>query len=1239
MIKERLVRTSLLIALILTVTCLSFGQGTTSRVTGVVTDSSGAAVPGAAVTLKNSATGTSLTTETADNGQYTFDLVQAGVYNLTIEKTGFKKFVSTGNTAYINQPTTINVALEIGDVSATVTVVGAAEPVQTSTSGNVGSTVEQRTLESLPIVGTRGRNPLDLLNFQPGVVAGGNAGGLVNVHGSRDRAFNYTLDGIDINESTFGGSNTTPLKPNPESIQEFQIVTSNPTAELGRSSGAQVTLVTRSGTNQFHGNLFEFYQTPRFNAKSYSETINKQAKGQFVQHIYGGSIGGPVPNFGLGEGNDFKLLRNKLFFFVNMQYLRAVDALSVTRTVYTESARAGLYRWVAGRQNGAAGTSTASVNAAGAPIFPTCTGTPPTNVPCIASYNGATSAPVAFDPVLRSYINAMPLPNNFATGDGLNTAGFTWSAPGREKYLDFVTKIDYTLNQKNAFYVRYGYGDQTSPSDAINLGRPIYPGTPNIVNTYRTPRNLAANWRFSPTSRLTNEFIYGLSKYGFKFDTPEPDPVYAFSFINVSNSNLNDSYNARFVKTHQIVDNITFDMSPHTIKAGVNFRLTRHLDDRYSVAGSTIEGKVTFSTTAAPYTGYNLPLVFNTTTNPTGINSNDLTRLQATLADLIGRVGTISRAFVSDPSNPSAFAPGGARWLNSAHYDEYDSYIQDNWKMRSNLTLDLGMRWEIKMSPRVDGRPILVPDQPVKVGAAPSNTLKWTEGKLFGNEYGLFLPSIGFAWDPFNSGKTSIRANYRLATDRYPTFLFGSSIFQGTPGNNVSSSNSAFGQAGGLFSNYAAPFAALVPTITPAAARQPPALSSNTLSVVDPELSYPKVHSFMVSFQREITKNNVFEFNYIRKNARNLSGGYNINQVNLSATDPRCPGQTFLDAFKLAQDPAVSSVCLIPFLMGTNNVPGTLASFRTTFSTDLASNNVATVAQTLARRTGTTALTANAFSPFFFMPFPQFAGGLNVFDSNDYSNYNGFEFIFKRRITSGLGFQMAYTWSVSKDNRSFDPTQTTVSTGNVQSASSTPFDVNNRDLNYTWSDFDRRHVFQSTWVYELPFGQGRSFKTGNKVLDYVIGGWQVAGTLIWQSGRPFTVYAGFNTFTNIVQSTADCNGCPRNLGQLVLETGRNFWFDGAARARFSLPAAGKNGNTGRNYFITPGYFQPDASLVRKFRLNERFSFDLRVDAKNLLNHPNFDLPTATINNSIFGRINDSVTNTARKIQWSGKLNF
>jgi len=1235
----------------------SLGQGTTSRVTGVVTDNTGAAVSGATVTLTNEGTNISITTQTSESGVYTFDLIQIGTYQVSVEKPGFKKFVSKGNTVNINQPATVSARLEVGDVSAVVNVENAAEVVQTSSSGNIGSTVEQRTLESLPIVGLRGRNPLDLLNFQPGVVTGGNTGGAVNVNGSRDRAFNFTLDGIDINESTAGGSNFTPLRTNPDSLQEFQIVTSNFTAELGRSSGAQVTLVTRSGTNHFHGNIFEFYQTPRFNAKSYPITIAGLPKDQFVQHIFGGSFGGPLPNFGLGE-DGFKLLKNKAFFFVNLQMLRAYDTALVTRTVYTQAARNGLFRYVVGRANSPAGTSTAAVDASGNPTLPACSGTVTTL--CISSYNIAT-APGGIDPVLQGLINGMPLPNNFTTGDGLNTAGFNFASPQHEKQYDFTTKFDYTFNPQHSFYVRWAQGNQNSLGDSGNGGRPVFPGSPNFVDTFRTPKNLAVNWRWSPTPNVTNEFIYGWSKFFFSFLTPHPDPLYSFAFLNPSTPNTNFSYNARGVTANQWVDNLTYVRGSHTIKTGINFRFYDHKDDRSNVAGAAIEPTVTFSganvTSSAPF---NIPAA-----GSTSINNTDRNRLINTIADLVGLVGNVSQAFVTDASNPSVFAPAGTRWLNEATYSELDFYGQDNWRLRSNLVVDLGLRWEVRLNPSVNGRPILVPNQPVKLGAPATNTLRWVEGDLFGNDLGKIEPSIGFAWDPFKSGKTSIRANYRMASDRMATFLFGSSIFQSTPGNNTGVTNSTFGQGGGLYRNVGAVITNLVPTQTPDQLRQPPAFSTNSLSVVDPDLQFPQIHEWSGGFQREVWKHNVVEVNYIGKHGVHLLGGYNANQANILASVPGI-NETFLEAFnRIREDIRVNGTTatyfspLINRIMTGNasNNGGTLR-FRALNATPLAqgagSGGIGTAALTTSQRTCQAAevtagvctnaqlnqrlLDLSGFSTLL-QPYPQFTGGFNVFDSSDYSWYHGLQFIFRRRITNGLGFQVAYTFSKSKDNRSWDPSLSTVSTGSVQSASSTPQNNADRSLNYTWSDFDRRHAFQGTYVWELPFGKGKWVETGNKVADYILGDWQLSGTVLWTSGRPFTVYSGANTYSSVVQSTANCNGCSRDAGSLILETGRNFWFDSATRALFSTPDPGTLGNTGRNFFIAPVYFQTDASILKKFRLTERMSFDFRLDVKNLTNTPSFDNPTAVITSTIFGRINDSVTNAARRMQVSGKLNF
>jgi hypothetical protein len=652
--------------------------------------------------------------------------------------------------------------------------------------------------------------------------------------------------------------------------------------------------------------------------------------------------------------------------------------------------------------------------------------------------------------------------------------------------------------------------------------------------------------------------------------------------------------------------------------------LARALDDRSGVAGTQIEPNVRFNPPTASLAAFTLP--------STGINSDDLTRLRGTVNDLLGRIGTYNQAFVSDPANPSQFAPAGTRWDFSADYPEYDFYAQDTWKLLPNLTVDLGLRWELKLTPKSNGRPILAPDKPFTIGSAPTNNLRFVERNIFENDLNNVSPSVGFAWDPLKDGKTSIRANYRLSYDKFATFLFSSSIFQSTPGNTFLGENPAFSAAGNLIR---AGLISLAPTQTPDALRTPAAFGTGSITVVDPDLVFPEIHQFALSFQRD-------------KRGQHLIGGYNANQANILATDSRCGSQTFLAAFIQAQDAARANDpnCLASLLVG-GTATGNSVAFRgsSQFATQLGptQNAVADVARVLGLRTGTTSLTANGFDQYFFQKYPQYLGGLFVIDSNDISRYNSLEFILKRRFNQGVSLQVGYTFSRSKDTRSFDPVFTTVSTGSSQAAGSTPFDINNRDLNFAPSDFDRRHSLQATYVYELPFGRGRTFGSDiPKVLDYIVGGWQLAGNVLWTAGSPFTVYSGRNTFSNVVQSTANCNGCTRNIGQLAQEGSpgtTNFWFDTATRGLFSTPPAGENGNTGRNFFIKPNYFQTDLAVSKKFRITERFNLDLRIDAKNLLNNPSFDNPTAVVTSTIFGRIRDSVISGSRKMQISAKLNF
>src|SRR5262245_3819508 len=302
-------RSLLVCACALALASAAAAQGTTSRVLGTVTDQTGGVVPGATVTLTNDSTGISFNTVTSAAGTYTFEAIQVGAYTITVELQGFKKFVAPGNAVNISEPTTVNARLQPGGVTEEVEVRAAAPIVQTSTSGNIGTTFEQRTIESLPIIGGRGRNPLDLVLTQPGVVSGANTGGGVHVNGARDRSWNYTLDGIDNNESSAGGSNFAPLRTNPDAIAEFRVLTGNQTAEFGRNSGGQVTMVTRSGSNTFSGTAYYFDRRPGYNANEWENNLQGVSKSNFTQKIPGFSLGGPIR-------------QNNTFFFVNSQWLR-----------------------------------------------------------------------------------------------------------------------------------------------------------------------------------------------------------------------------------------------------------------------------------------------------------------------------------------------------------------------------------------------------------------------------------------------------------------------------------------------------------------------------------------------------------------------------------------------------------------------------------------------------------------------------------------------------------------------------------------------------------------------------------------------------------------------------------------------------------------------------------------------------------------------------------------------------
>src|SRR3989454_11282794 len=431
-------------------------QTGTSNITGTVRDTNGAVVAGATVTAKNEATGVTSTQTTTESGLYSFASLPVGNYTITVEKQGFKTLQKTSNPLEVGTPLTVDGALEVGQVSETVTVTGGNEHLQTA-NATIGNVVEQKAIEALPL---NGRNPLTLLLLEPGVVqrSAGGAGSGVHVNGARDRAYNVTIDGIEANESSVPNPVSNLYRINPDNVQEFKVTTNNATAEEGRNSGASISIATRSGTSEFHGTGFIFFRNEALNSNDWYANAQKGPKPLIRMGQYGFEMGGPIK-------------KNKTFFFGSYQQSRIDFTQPIDQTfgipiVYTPEARSGVFRYFlpdptcvpatgAGNCLRIGGTiisrnSTLLVNPnTGAYVtgVHNCVGAE-TN--CIRSYDtrpgaGNNSAPKPLDSAVAMHLQAYPLPNNFGSGYGLNAATFLWKPPTAVGGTNYSARIDHNV--------------------------------------------------------------------------------------------------------------------------------------------------------------------------------------------------------------------------------------------------------------------------------------------------------------------------------------------------------------------------------------------------------------------------------------------------------------------------------------------------------------------------------------------------------------------------------------------------------------------------------------------------------------------------------------------------------------------------------------------------------------------------------------------------------------------------
>ncbi|MDQ2898559.1 MAG: TonB-dependent receptor [Acidobacteriota bacterium] len=1185
-----------------------FGQNGLSRISGTITDASGAVVAGANVTATNEATGVKYTQKTTAAGLYSFPSLPVGAYTVSVETPGFKTSSRTNNVLEVNTPLAIDLTLEVGSAAETVSVAATAEALQTN-NATIGDVITQKAIQDLPL---NGRNPLTLITLEPGVVqrSAGGAGSGIHVNGSRDRAYNVTIDGIEANESTVPNPVSNLYRLNPDNVEEYKVTTNNATPEEGRNSGASTAIATRSGTNQIHGVAFEFLRNTDLNANDFFANAQGTPKPDIKLHQFGFEVGGPI-------------IKNKTFFFGGWQQQQAKFTQPVDQTlgnipvVYTPEALAGNFRYFVPDPNNAfvlngqkiTRTVPQLVNGASGALQPgvrNCGSPSDTN--CIGSYNIFANDPrrIGLDPKIGALLKSLPHPNVYTNGDGLNTAGYEWNPPTQQNGPAYTARIDHTFNERNNLFVRYLQSTlNTLDGDPLN-GRPqVYPGFPPEGEVFRHTKNLAVSYRrvFSP--RVVNEFTAGFARFVFLFTQGEANPAFPdvppYSFNFATSPYTNTPHSARAITTPQFLDNLNIVKGSHVVRTGLNVRFYEHNDQRGQPGGINVTPSLNFSATTRPPTGFTLP---------TRIDPTDVNNLNGTINELLGIPARLSQVFLGDLKSdtflPFRTGKSVSLWDQGTRLKQYDFYLQDEWRIRQNLVLNYGARWEINTAPSEAAGRVYVPNNPVDGSQGPVSFVKadrWFQN----NNIGAIGPRVGIAWSPRNSQKTVIRAGYGIAFDPVSSFQV-TAVAGRVPGLTTSCSatvgvSTTPGCAGvpDIRIGEGFPLELAPPTTKPSSFLTLPAVTLNnapSLAVFDPNLKLPTVHEWNLTVQHELPGSVVIQAGYIGRRGTRLFRAYDINQIN---ADPILPSFLALqqnNAKGCNPDgtgcPAGVTPQAVP-LLAQGIVTSSFVNTSTTKS-DLQLN----AAGNFAGRIEQTTLSAH------LRPNQQF-GTITYLDSGGDSYYHSFQFTARKRFSSGLLMGLAYTFGKSIDDQSVDPVGASSGGGLSTTNSRTPTDIRDWRNERARSDFDRTHVLTTNFVYDLPFGRGKSFAANApRAVNQIIGGWSLNGIYIFMTGEPFSVRSGVRTSNFSHESRADIVGAKPQTGLYEVPP-----FHGPLEFKdasgFAVPSPGGDG-AGRNIFVASNYNNVDLSLGKRFNFTERIHLQFRAEAFNALNHVNFDNP-------------------------------
>ena len=1207
-----------------------FAQSGGTTIRGTVRDPNGNVVAGATVTITDPAKNFTRTQTTNQEGGYVFTAVPPGTYKLDVTAPGFKTASASGLVALVDTPTVRDVQLEIGQVSETVDVTSAAEAAINTSDASLGNSFERKRIVELPL---NANNVVGLLSLQPGVTRSG------FVNGGRADQSNITLDGVDVNEQQDGLDVITDeafasvLRVTRDSLQEFRVTTTNPNAEQGRSSGAQVSLVTRSGSNQWHGSLFEIHRNTVTTANDFFNNAAGVERPQLLRNIFGGSLGGPIK-------------KDRAFFFFTYEGFREATATSVVREVPLPTLGQGIvrYRTESGESD------------------PGCPAGTPAGVNCLtpaeinAAYNSVGADP-GINPqalaVLAAAAQRYPA-NDTTVGDGLNTSGFRFNARTPTELNTYIARFDFNLTDRQTLFLRGNYQNDLVTravyfsSDCSTAGDNIqcFPDTPPLT-TWNHPKGLAAGhvWTISPT--LVNRFNYGLTRASFTQNGDSSDNQVNFRFIFSPQSFQRTL--ARTTPVHNFVDDVSWVRGTHTFGFGGNVRL---------ITNNRISQGPSFDSAIINPSFYNESGDVLLQGFEDFQSGNDL---RDALASVIGRYSQYSANLVYDASGQ--LQPVGTPSIRSFATQEYEGYFQDSWRIRPNFTLNYGIRWSTSTPVYEKNGVQVVPNinltdyfnQRVassNAGATFTDPITFILGGKANNAPGYYkqdwnnwAPSIAFAWSPDfgenlfgkvfgRNGKSVLRGGFRTTYDR-----IGSALAVNFDLNNLAGFTSATninantfdvipGELGPLFTGFnpdvrTLPFPGTSDP-TPASLHFPLTVASNEdqriETSLDQGITTPYNYSLNFSYGRELGKGMSFEASYVGRFARKILASRDIMQLN-NIRDPQS-GWTYYQAIntlveaRYANTPItdVTEIAffnnLFPFMpewWGDTSLTPTQAAYAFIAPKALGGDQISdyTFLQLLwddSPDCSTCPFGGGPakFNNIFFHP--QF-GALSAFSTIGRSNYNSLQLSLRQRLRDDVTFDFNYTYGHSFDSVSGLQNSTSYGTEFIVNAL-TP------NANYASSDFDARHIINANWVVGLPFGRGkRFFGSAGGVAEQVFGGWQTTGIFRWNSGLP--IQTPFDCCVWATNWNVQSNGVRVSpIASSPTANGPNgtpnvFSDPVAAYRSFRRARPGEVGD--RNVLRAPGYIALDMGLYKSFKLPwEGHALQFRWEVFNVTNTQRFD---------------------------------